>query len=53
VLNRAESRPDDVAYYYQARYQRQAPPVAESVEAADYNVTEQPEMIYIEEGFVS
>ena len=54
VLNRAERRPDDTAYYYQSRYQRQAPTVEAGVEeAADDEATDQPEMIYIEEGFVS
>ncbi len=53
VLNRAEIRPADTAYYYQSRYQRQAPPVEAGVEAADDEATDQPEMIYIEEGFVS
>ena len=31
----------------------QAPPVEASVEAANADATDQPEMIYIEEGFVS
>ncbi|HVS83775.1 MAG TPA: CpsD/CapB family tyrosine-protein kinase [Pyrinomonadaceae bacterium] len=53
VLNRAETQPDDTAYYHQSRYQRQAPPVEASVEAADADETGQPEMIYVEEGFVS
>ena len=54
VLNRAERRPDDTAYYYQSRYQRQAPPLETGLEeAADDEATDQPEMIYIEEGFVS
>src|SRR6266436_7014633 len=51
VLNRAEARPDDTAYYYQSRYQRQSPLVeAGTEEAADDEATDQPEMIYIEEG---
>jgi len=53
VLNRADAGPHDTAYYYQSRYQRQAPPVEAGVEVGDANATEQPEMIYIEEGFVS
>src|SRR5712691_9038252 len=55
VLNRAEIQPDDTAYYYRSHYQRQAPPVEVSAEAAAHaaDATEQPEMIYIEEGFVS
>ena len=54
VLNRAEKRPDDTAYYYQSRYQRQAPPLETGLEeAAADEATDQPEMIYIEEGFVS
>ena len=54
VLNRAERQPDDTAYYYQSRYQRQAPPLETGLEeAADDEATDQPEMIYIEEGFVS
>ena len=54
VLNRAERRPDDTAYYYQSRYQRQAPPLETGLEeAAADEATDQPEMIYIEEGFVS
>ena len=52
VLNRAETRPEDTAYYYQQRHQRQTPLVETSVEAADPG-TDQPEMIYIEEGYVS
>src|SRR6266851_1490178 len=54
VLNRAEKRADETAYYYQSRCQRQAPLVeAGTEEAADDEATDQPEMIYIEEGFVS
>ena len=54
VLNRAEARPDDTAYYYQSRYQRQAPAVeAGAEEATSDGAADQPEMIYIEEGFVS
>jgi capsular exopolysaccharide synthesis family protein len=54
VLNRAEARPEDTAYYYQSRYQRQAPPAeAGTEEAVDAEAADQPEMIYIEEGFVS
>ena len=54
VLNRAEKRVDETAYYYQSRYQRQSPLVeAGTEEAADDEATDQPEMIYIEEGFVS
>ena len=57
VLNRAETQPDSTAYYYQSRYQRQAPPVetgtAQNANNAHDEATDQPEMIYIEEGFVS
>src|SRR5229473_7864376 len=40
VLNRAEIRPADTAYYYHSRYQRQAPPVEAGVEAADDEATD-------------
>jgi len=54
VLNRAETGPDENAYYYQSRYQRQSPVVEAGIEeAASDEATDQPEMIYIEEGFVS
>lgn len=55
VLNRAETQPDDAAYYYRSQYRSQAPPVEASVEPATTDAAgpEQPEMIYIEEGFVS
>jgi capsular exopolysaccharide synthesis family protein len=52
VLNRAETKPDDTAYYYQPRHQRSAPePVAN---VAHVNQTDdEPQMIYIEEEGVS
>jgi capsular exopolysaccharide synthesis family protein len=50
VLNRAEINPDDTAYYYQPRHQR-ATSVPEA--APDPEVSEHPEMIYIEEDAVS
>ncbi len=48
VLNRAEAKPDETAYYYQPRHQRAMAEVIEDEEAA-----EEPELIYIEEDGVS
>ena len=53
VLNRAEAQPDETAYYYRPRYQREAAPVDEPVEQTFDADSAGPEMIYIEEGFVS
>lgn len=53
VLNRAEAKPDETAYYYRSRYQREAAPVDEPVEQTFDADPAGPEMIYIEEGFVS
>ena len=52
VLNRAETKPDDTAYYYQPRHQRGA---AEPVAAVNHSnqPDDDPEMIYIEEEGVS
>lgn len=52
VLNRAETKPEDTAYYYQPRHQRvAAAPVADANQG---NYTDdEPEMIYIEEDGVS
>ena len=50
VLNRAESRPDETAYYYQQRYQ-QATEAEEETEVA--GAGDGPEMIYIDEDVVS
>ena len=52
ILNRAESGPDEVALYYQQRYQQTA------IEADEETTTvaeeaQQLEMIYIEEDMVS
>jgi capsular exopolysaccharide synthesis family protein len=54
VLNRAETRPDDTAYYYQARSHARAAEAVEpeSVEADDQD-DDEPEMIYIEEEVVN
>jgi capsular exopolysaccharide synthesis family protein len=53
VLNRADERPSDTAYYYQARRPRAVPGVAEESAAADDESSDQPGMIYIEEDGVS
>jgi capsular exopolysaccharide synthesis family protein len=54
VLNRAEMKPEDTSYYYQARPSR-APVEAAEVEpeAEHQDEDEQPELIYIQEGSVS
>jgi len=52
VLNRAEFRPDDTAYYYQQRYQRTPNEAEEEAEVAAGD-GEGPEIIYIEEDVVS
>lgn len=51
VLNRAESRTDEAAYYYQQRRYQAQPEVAEEVQSTDDE--RQLEMIYIEEDVVS
>jgi capsular exopolysaccharide synthesis family protein len=58
VLNRAEAKPEDTAYYYQPRHQRPTavPDLEPSNDAPDHrNVSAagEPEMIYIEEEGVS
>src|SRR5262249_15605852 len=51
VLNRAEGQADQTDYYYRSLSQREAATVDEpGPQSAD---SESPEMIYIEEGFVS
>ena len=52
VLNRADAKPDETAYYYQPRYQRAAAESVAGVEAGD-DLEEEPEMIYLEEEVVS
>jgi capsular exopolysaccharide synthesis family protein len=49
ILNRAESRPDETAYYYQQRHQQAMADVDEGSEADDSSEAQRPEMIYIEE----
>jgi Mrp family chromosome partitioning ATPase len=52
VLNRAETKPQDTAYYYQPRHQRGGPePVANIAHGKPAD--DEPEMIYIEEEGVS
>lgn len=54
VLNRAETSPDETAYYYQPRHQRSMPEAPEETESINaQHVPGQPEMIYIEEDVVS
>jgi capsular exopolysaccharide synthesis family protein len=54
VLNRAETRPVETAYYYQQRQQRPALEAVEAPEATDDDhATEEPELIYIEEDVLS
>ena len=53
VLNRAETKPDETAYYYQPRHQRGAPATLAAEAAREDEVGEQPGMIYIEEDGVS
>jgi capsular exopolysaccharide synthesis family protein len=54
VLNRAETIPDETAYYYQQRSQRPALEAVEETAAIDDPGTAgEPEMIYIEEDIVS
>ncbi len=58
VLNRAEAKPEDTAYYYQPRHQRPAAVTepAETAEARKENYDSslgEPDMIYIEEEGVS
>ena len=53
VLNRADVRPDDTAYYYQTRPQRAAPENVEEAETNTDDGNEHPEMIYIDEDIVS
>ncbi|MFN2577447.1 MAG: CpsD/CapB family tyrosine-protein kinase [Pyrinomonadaceae bacterium] len=50
VLNRAQGKSEDAAYYYQSRYQRVAPAVAY---VNDDRLGDDPAMIYIEEEGVS
>ena len=52
VLNRAETKPDDTAYYYQPRHQRGAPEPVANV-ARGSQADDEPQMIYIEEEGVS
>src|ERR1700682_681631 len=54
VLNRAETKLDETAYYYQQRQQRPALEAVEAPEAIDdTHAGEEPELIYIEEGGIS
>jgi capsular exopolysaccharide synthesis family protein len=55
VLNRAEAKLDDTAYYYQPRHQRAMPVEVEpnGVASDDDDQSGEPEMIYIEEEGVS
>jgi capsular exopolysaccharide synthesis family protein len=54
VLNRAEARPDETAYYYQPRSVRSMAEADEPEGAvANQDEDEQPELIYIQEDFVS
>jgi len=50
VLNRAETKADDVSYYYQSRQQRPALRMVEDADVIDEpeTGTDEPEMIYIE-----
>ena len=52
VLNRAEGKPDDAAYYYQPRHLRVAE-AATSITNESEVAEDEPEMIYIEEEGVS
>jgi protein-tyrosine kinase len=52
VLNRAEAKPADTAYYYQPRHQRVASEAAAQVKNAE-DAEDGPEMIYVEEEGVS
>ena len=54
VLNRAGAKPDDTSHYYQPRSSRTSEEaVEEETAVADQAGEDQPEMIYIEEDFVS
>jgi len=53
ILNRAESEADEVALYYQQRYQRAMSEVDEEVTAIEANSAQPLEMIYIDEDMVS
>jgi capsular exopolysaccharide synthesis family protein len=54
VLNRAITKPDETAYYYQQRAQRPTlEPIEETAEFNDPGTADEPEMIYIEENIVS
>jgi capsular exopolysaccharide synthesis family protein len=53
VLNRAEGKPDETAYYYQSRSQRSNAGAVEPEPAVADHDDEHPELIYIEEDFVS
>jgi capsular exopolysaccharide synthesis family protein len=57
VLNRAEAKLDETAYYYQPRHQRPMPvevePNDDASDEADDDQSGEPEMIYIEEEGVS
>ncbi|MFS8084274.1 MAG: CpsD/CapB family tyrosine-protein kinase [Acidobacteriota bacterium] len=54
VLNRTETKPEDTAHYYQARSARaNAEAVEEDTVVTEQETDEQPELIYIEEDFVS
>jgi Mrp family chromosome partitioning ATPase len=54
VLNRAEIKPEDTAYYYQARPSRAPVEAAEAEPEAEHqDEDEQPELIYIQEDSVS
>jgi capsular exopolysaccharide synthesis family protein len=54
VLNRAETKLDENAYYYQPRQLRLAPEAVEETEVIeDYDDADEPGLIYIEEDVVS
>ncbi len=53
VLNRAEIKPDDTSHYYQPRSSRTSEEAVEETAVVDHDEDEQPELIYIEEDFVS
>ena len=53
VLNRADTKLDANAYYYQPRHLRLAPQAEAETEVIDQEAAEDPEMIYIEEDGVS
>ena len=53
VLNRADTKLDANAYYYQPRHLRLAPQAEAETEVIDQEAAEDPDLIYIEEDVVS